>query len=101
MVTSAVAKSMLAGDTLQRFIFIAGHQPPDQTCAHQEWDLRASPEGRVTTKVVAVWKETTSEAKQERAEPTRWGSSMFDLFHTLQIYKPGVSRLVAQTGWSV
>jgi len=29
---------------------------------------------------------------QERAELTRWGLSLLDLFHTLQIYKPGVSR---------
>jgi hypothetical protein len=31
-------------------------------------------------------------AKQERDELTRWGLSLLDLFHTLQIYKPGVSR---------
>jgi hypothetical protein len=53
-------------------------------------EIRAEP-GRCY-KGRRVWKETASRAKQERAELTRWGLSLLDLFHTLQIYKPGVSR---------
>ena len=75
----------------------------DQTCARQERDLRAFAK-RAGYKVVGVWKEIASGAKEERAERkavlalaqarkidvilvtgfTRWGRSMLDLFHTLQ-----------------
>jgi hypothetical protein len=91
LVTSAVAKPMLAGDRLQRFIFIAGHQLPTRPVPVRNGIYAPSP-GKFATKVVRVWKETASWAKQERAELTRWDRSMLDLFHTLQIYKPGVSR---------
>ena len=91
LVTSAVAKPMLAGDRLQRFIFIAGHQLPTRPVPVRNGIYAPSP-GKFAKKVVRVWKETASWAKQERAELTRWGRSMLDLFHTLQIYKPGVSR---------
>ena len=80
---------MLAGDRLQRFI--AGHQPPTRPVPARNGTYAPSPE-RLATKIVGVWKETASGAKQERAELSRWGRSMLDLFHTLQIYKPGVSR---------
>jgi putative DNA-invertase from lambdoid prophage Rac len=39
----------------------------DQTCARQEWDLRAFAK-KAGYKVVGVWKEIASGAKQERAE---------------------------------
>jgi DNA invertase Pin-like site-specific DNA recombinase len=75
----------------------------DQTCARQERDLRAFAK-KAGYKVVGVWKETASGAKDERSERkrvlavaqarkvdvivvtelTRWGRSMLDLFHTLQ-----------------
>ena len=50
---------------LQRFI--AGYQTADQTCARQERDLRAFAK-KAGYKVVGVWKEIASGAKQERAE---------------------------------
>jgi putative DNA-invertase from lambdoid prophage Rac len=89
----------------------------DQTCARQERDLRAFAK-KAGYKIVGVWKETASGAKEDRAERkevlalaqarkidvilvtelTRWGRSMLDLFHTLQdLQSCGVS-LVAQTG---
>jgi putative DNA-invertase from lambdoid prophage Rac len=69
-------------------------------------------------KIVGVWKETASGAKDERAERkkvlalaqahnidvilvtelTRWGRSMLDLFHTLQDLQAWGVSLVAQTG---
>jgi putative DNA-invertase from lambdoid prophage Rac len=89
----------------------------DQTCARQERDLRAFAK-KAGYKVVGVWKETASGAKQERAERkkvlalaqarkvdvilvtelTRWGRSMLDLFHTLQDPQAWGVSLVAQTG---
>jgi len=73
----------------------------DQTCARQERDLNAFAK-QAGDKVVGVWKETGSSAKDDRAECkkilalaqareidvvlvtelTRWGRSMLDLFHT-------------------
>jgi putative DNA-invertase from lambdoid prophage Rac len=102
-------------DGLQRFI--AGYQPPTKHCARQERDLRAFAK-KAGYKVVGVWKETASGAKQERAERkkvlalaqarkvdvilvtelTRWGRSMLDLFHTLQDLQAWGISLVAQTG---
>jgi hypothetical protein len=78
LVTSAVVKPMLAGDRLQRFI--AGYQPPTRPVPARNGTYAPSP-GRLATKVVGVWKETASGAKQERAALTRL---MLDLFHTLQ-----------------
>ena len=69
-------------------------------------------------KIVGVWKETGSGAKDDRAERkkilalaqareidvilvtelTRWGRSMLDLFHTLQDLQGWEVSLVAQTG---
>ena len=92
----------------------------DQTCARQERDLRAFAK-KAGYKVVGVWKETASGAKQERAERkkvlalaqarkvdvilitelTRWGRSMLDLFHTLQDLQAWGVSLVAQTGLAV
>jgi putative DNA-invertase from lambdoid prophage Rac len=89
----------------------------DQTCSRQERDLRAFAE-KAGYKVVGVWKETASGAKDERAERkkvlalaqarkidvilvtelTRWGRSMLDLFHTLQDLQAWGVSLVAQTG---
>jgi DNA invertase Pin-like site-specific DNA recombinase len=40
---------------------------PDQTCARQERDLKASAK-KAGYKVVGVWKETGSGAKDDRAE---------------------------------
>ena len=42
----------------------------DQTCARQEQDLRAFVK-KAGYKVVGIWKETASGAKQERAERKR------------------------------
>ena len=89
----------------------------DQTCARQESDLRSFAK-KAGYKVVGVWKETASGAKEERAqrkeilalaqarkvdvilvtELTRWGRSMLDLFHTLQDLQSWDVSLVAQTG---
>jgi putative DNA-invertase from lambdoid prophage Rac len=89
----------------------------DQTCNRQERDLRAFAK-KAGYKVVGVWKETASGAKDERAERkkvldlahsrdidvilvtelTRWGRSMIDLFHTLQDLRLWGVSLVAQTG---
>ena len=89
----------------------------DQTCAHQERDLRAFAK-KAGYKIVGVWKETASGAKEARAERkkvlalaqarkvdvilvtelTRWGRSMLDLFHTLQNLQAWDVSLVAQTG---
>jgi DNA invertase Pin-like site-specific DNA recombinase len=50
-------------DGLQRFI--AGYQPPTKHCARR--DLRAFAK-KAGYKIVGVWKEIASGAKQERAE---------------------------------
>ena len=88
----------------------------DQTCARQERDLKAFAK-KAGYKVVGVWKETSSGAKNDRAERkkilalaqareidvtlvtelTRWGRSMLDLFHTLQDLQSWDVSLVAQT----
>ena len=83
----------------QLFFTIRGRvSTADQTCARQERDLRAFAK-KAGYKVVGVWKETASWAKQERAELTPWGRSMLDLFpHAADLQTWGVS-LVAQTGW--
>ena len=52
-------------DGLQRFI--AGYQPPTKHCARQERDLRTFAK-KAGYKIVGVWKEIASGAKQERAE---------------------------------
>lgn len=89
----------------------------DQTCQRQERDLRAYAK-KAGYKIVGVWKETASGAKDDRAERkkvlalaqarkvdvilvtelTRWGRSMLDLFHTLQDLQAWEVSLVAQTG---
>ena len=89
----------------------------DQTCARQERDLQAFAK-KARYKVVGVYKETASGAKDNRAqrkevltlaqarkidvilvtEPTRCGRSMIDLFHTLQDLPSWDVSLVAQTG---
>ena len=89
----------------------------DQTCARQERDLRAFAK-KAGYKIVGVYKETASGAKDDRAqrnkvlalaqarkvevilvtELTRWGRSMVDLFHTLQDLEAWEVSLVAQTG---
>jgi putative DNA-invertase from lambdoid prophage Rac len=75
----------------------------DQSCARQERDLKAFAK-KAGYKIVGVWKETASGAKDDRkhrkevlglaqarkidvilvTELTRWGRSMLDLLHTLQ-----------------
>lgn len=89
----------------------------DQTCVRQERDLRAFAR-KAGYRVVGVWKETASGAKDDRAERkqvlalaqarkidvvlvtelTRWGRSMLDLFHTLNDLQVWGVSLVAQTG---
>ena len=89
----------------------------DQTCARQESDLRLFAK-KAGYKIVGVWKETASGAKEERAqrkeilalaqarkidvilvtELMRWGRSMLDLVHTLQDLQTYGVSLVAQTG---
>ena len=89
----------------------------DQTCARQERELRAFAK-KAGYKVIGVWKEIASGAKDERAERkrvlalaqarkidvilvtelTRWGRSMLDLVHTLQDLQAWGVSLVAQTG---
>jgi DNA invertase Pin-like site-specific DNA recombinase len=76
----------------------------DQNCVRQERDLRAFAK-KAGYKIVGVWKETASGAKDDRAERkavlalaqarkvdvilvtelTRWGRSMLDLFRTLAL----------------
>jgi hypothetical protein len=90
LVTSAVAKPMLAGDKLQRFI--AEHQAPTRPVPARNGTCAPLP-GRLATKVLGVWKETVSAAKQGARRTDPLGPLMLDLFHTLQICKPaGVSR---------
>ncbi len=89
----------------------------DQTCARQERDLKAFAK-KAGYKIVGVWKETGSGAKDDRAERkkilalakardidvilvteiTRGRRSMLDLFHTLQDLKAWDVSLVVQTG---
>ncbi len=89
----------------------------DQTCVRQERDLRAFAK-KAGYKIVGVWKEAASGAKDDRAERkevlalaqarkidvilvtelTRWGRSMLDLFHTLQDLQAWNISLVAHTG---
>jgi putative DNA-invertase from lambdoid prophage Rac len=89
----------------------------DQSCARQERDLNAFAK-KVGYKIVGVWKETASGAKDDRAqrkevlalaqarkidvilvtELTRWGRSMLDLLHTLQDLQAWNVSLIAQTG---
>lgn len=89
----------------------------DQSCARQERDLRAFAK-KAGYKIVGVWKETASGAKNDRAkrqeilalaqaceidvilatELTRWGRSMLDLFDTLQDLQAWGVSVVAQTG---
>ena len=89
----------------------------DQSCARQDRDLRAFAK-KAGYKVVGVWKEIASGAKNDRAkrkeilalaqareievilvtELTRWGRSMLDLFHTLQDLQAWGVSVVAQTG---
>lgn len=85
--------------------------------SRQERDLRAFAK-KAGYKIVGVWKETASGAKDDRAERNevlalaqarkinvilvtelrRWGRSMLDLFHTLQDLQAWEVSLVAQTG---
>jgi DNA invertase Pin-like site-specific DNA recombinase len=89
----------------------------DQTCARHERDLKPFAKN-AGYKIVVVWKETGSGAKDDRAdrkkiralaqarkidvvlvtELTRWGRSMLDLFHTPQDLQSWDVLLVAQTG---
>ena len=89
----------------------------DQTCARQERDLRTFAK-KAGYKIVGVWKETASGAKDDRGERkevlalaqarkvdvilvtelTRWGRSMLDLFRTLQDLQSWDVSLVAQSG---
>jgi DNA invertase Pin-like site-specific DNA recombinase len=89
----------------------------DQTCSRQERDLRAFAR-KAGYKIVGVYKETASGAKNDRIERrkvldlvqarkidvilvtelTRWGRSMIDLFQTLQDLQSAGVSLVAQTG---
>ena len=89
----------------------------DQSCARQERDLKAFAR-KAGYKVVGVWKEIASGARDDRAERkkilvqaqarkidvilvtelTRWGRSMLDLLHTLQDLQAWNVSLIAQTG---
>jgi putative DNA-invertase from lambdoid prophage Rac len=89
----------------------------DQSCARQERDLRAFAK-KAGYKVVGIWTETASGAKDDRAERkrvmalaqarkidvilvtelTRWGRSMLDLLHTLQDLQAWDTSLIAQSG---
>jgi putative DNA-invertase from lambdoid prophage Rac len=89
----------------------------DQSCARQERDLKAFAR-KAGYKVVGVWKEIASGARDGRAERkkilvqaqarkidvilvtelTRWGRSMLDLLHTLQDLQAWNVSLIAQTG---
>lgn len=81
----------------------------DQSCTRQERDLKAFAK-KVGYKVIGVWKETASGAKDNRnerkkvlaqaqarkigvilvTELTRWSRSMLDLLHTLKTCRPGM-----------
>jgi putative DNA-invertase from lambdoid prophage Rac len=89
----------------------------DQSCARQERDLKAFAR-KAGYKIVGVWKETASGARDDRAERkkvlsqaqarkidvilvtelTRWGRSMLDLLHTLQDLQAWNVSLIAHTG---
>ena len=89
----------------------------DQTCTRQERDLRAFAK-KAGYKIIGVWKEIASGAKDDRVERkailslaqarevdvilvtelTRWGRSTLDLFHTLNDLQSWGVSLIAQTG---
>ena len=89
----------------------------DQTCARQERDFRIFAK-KSGYRIVGVWKETASGAKNERderkkvlalaqardinvilvTELTRWSRSMLDLFHTLEDLQAWGVSLIAQSG---
>lgn len=89
----------------------------DQSCARQERDLKAFAK-KAGYRIVGVWKETASGAKNDRderrkvlalaqarridvilvTELTRWGRSMLDLLHTLQDLQAWNVSLIAQSG---
>lgn len=89
----------------------------DQTCARQEADLLAFAD-KAGYRVVGVWKETASGAKDDRVERkkvlalaqardidavlvtelTRWGRSTLDLFYTLNDLQSWGVSVIAQTG---
>jgi putative DNA-invertase from lambdoid prophage Rac len=101
-------------DSLQRFI--AGIDRWSDLCPSRTGLARLCQ--KAGYKIVGVWKETGSGAKDERAERkkilalaqarqidvilvtelTRWGRSRLDLFHTLQELQSWEVSLVAQTG---
>ena len=101
----------------QAAVFYCRVSTADQTCARQERNLRLFAK-KAGYKIVGVWKQTASGAKDDRAERkevlalaqarkidailvtefTRWGRSMLDLFHTLQDLQSWDVSLVAQTG---
>lgn len=90
----------------------------DQSCERQERDLRAYAR-KAGWKVVGVWKETASGAKNNRKERqevlalaqarkidgilvtelTRWGRSTVDLIHTLEQLQSWSVSVWAQSGW--
>ena len=104
-------------DSQQGALYCRVSRPPTRPASAGERDLRAFAK-KAGSKVVGVWKETASGAKDERAERkkvlalaqarnidvilvtelTRWGRSMLDLFHTLQDLQSWGVSLVAQTG---
>ncbi len=89
----------------------------DQSCERQERDLRSYAR-KAGWKIVGVWKETASGAKDNRKERqklmalaqarkidnilvtelTRWGRSTIDLIHSLQELQSWGVSLIAQSG---
>jgi hypothetical protein len=95
LVTSAVAKPMLAGDRLQRFI--TGHQPPTRPVPARNGTYAPSL-GRVATKVVGSGrKPPPGKAGARRTDPLGPLAAR-PVPHAADLQTWGVS-LVAQTGW--
>jgi putative DNA-invertase from lambdoid prophage Rac len=103
---------------VQRVAIYCRVSTTDQSCERQERDLQIYAK-KARWKVVGVWKETGSGARDNRKERqailtlaqarkidtilvtelTRWGRSTIDLIHTLQELQSWDVSLVAQSGF--
>ncbi len=102
---------------VQKAVIYCRVSTTDQSCERQERDLKAYAR-KAGWKVVGIWKETGSGAKENRKERqeilslaqarkidiilvtelTRWGRSTIDLIHTLQQLQSWGVSLIAQSG---
>jgi hypothetical protein len=98
LVTSAVAKPILAATGCSALFFIAGQSTADQTCARQERGLRAfARKGLLQRSSGLEGNRLLGKAGVRRTDPL--GRSMLDLFPHAADLQTWVVSLVAQTGW--